>query len=173
MPIAKKFCFTCNAFKKDENTKHCFYCDKCIDNFDHHCYWINNCISKKNIKLFFFFLFLIIFNVTYNSYICFNSLVTNFRDLNNEYNIISGVDLEKIENDPNKKNYFKGNNSTVFVSIRNFTLQKGNLQGNLFLKFLETFPKKYFSEIFYSKAAKNVISAVTFIFCFGCLIPLM
>ena len=132
MPIAKKFCFTCNAFKKDEKTKHCFYCDKCIDNFDHHCYWINNCISKKNIKLFFFFLFLIIVNVTYNSYICFNSLVNNIGNFDKEYDIISDIGVQKIENDSIKINNVKGNNSTVFISIRNFSLEKGNIHGIYF-----------------------------------------
>ena len=132
MSIAKKFCFPCNAFKKDENTKHCFYCDKCIDDFDHHCYWINNCISKKNQRIFFFFLFLIITNVTYNSYICFNSLVTNFSNLDNKYDIISEINFHKIQNNPIKNTYIKDRNSTVLVSINNFSLEKVNQYGKYF-----------------------------------------
>jgi hypothetical protein len=130
MSIARKFCFICNAFKKDEYTKHCFYCEKCIENFDHHCYWTNNCISKKNIITFFFFLFLIIINVTYNSYICFNSLVTNFNSFDFDYDIISEINVQKFQNDSIKKNFLKGNNSTVIVGISNFSLHKGYLHGN-------------------------------------------
>ena len=47
------FCY----IKQNERTKHCDICKKCITNFDHHCYYINNCIGKKNNKIFFFFIF--------------------------------------------------------------------------------------------------------------------
>lgn len=43
--------------KKCERTKHCDICKKCIINFDHHCYYIDNCVGKKNNTVFFFFIF--------------------------------------------------------------------------------------------------------------------
>ncbi|BBN00402.1 palmitoyltransferase ZDHHC1/11 [Marchantia polymorpha subsp. ruderalis] len=45
------FCSLCEAeiFK---HSKHCRACDKCVDGFDHHCRWLNNCIGKKNYKTF-------------------------------------------------------------------------------------------------------------------------
>lgn len=36
-----------------ENTKHCRTCNKCVEGFDHHCSWLNNCIGRKNYKFFF------------------------------------------------------------------------------------------------------------------------
>lgn len=32
---------------RDQDTRHCHHCKKCIDGFDHHCIWFNNCIGKK------------------------------------------------------------------------------------------------------------------------------
>ncbi|MCO5557272.1 hypothetical protein L7F22_010833 [Adiantum nelumboides] len=29
-------------------SKHCRSCDKCVEGFDHHCRWLNNCIGRKN-----------------------------------------------------------------------------------------------------------------------------
>ena len=48
-------CPTCETvFKSD--SRHCYQCDKCIDGFDHHCAWINNCVGRKNHKIFYFYL---------------------------------------------------------------------------------------------------------------------
>ena len=35
-----------------KNTKHCFVCNRCCGDFDHHCIWLNNCIGKKNYRHF-------------------------------------------------------------------------------------------------------------------------
>ncbi|MES1920067.1 hypothetical protein MHBO_001790 [Bonamia ostreae] len=34
------------------DTKHCRECDRCTEHFDHHCKWLNNCVSRKNYKWF-------------------------------------------------------------------------------------------------------------------------
>ena len=51
----------------NKNTRHCIACDKCIENWDHHCFYLNACINNKNIKYFKFFMIqlglIIIFNM--------------------------------------------------------------------------------------------------------------
>ncbi len=55
-----KFCSTCHIFR-GPGVSHCKKCDNCVENFDHHCPWLGNCIGKNN--YYFFFIFLIFVNV--------------------------------------------------------------------------------------------------------------
>ncbi|XP_057487103.1 protein S-acyltransferase 24-like [Actinidia eriantha] len=52
-----QLCATCKIVRP-LRAKHCSTCDRCVEQFDHHCPWVSNCIGKKNKWDFFFFLIL-------------------------------------------------------------------------------------------------------------------
>lgn len=52
--ITNSFCSICEV-RTYRETKHCKRCNFCIDDFDHHCVWLNNCIGGKNYRFEFFF----------------------------------------------------------------------------------------------------------------------
>ncbi|KAL4449233.1 hypothetical protein ABPG74_015615 [Tetrahymena malaccensis] len=49
-------CSECNLVKP-ERSKHCYFCQRCVKVYDHHCPWVNNCIGANNYLIFFTFLF--------------------------------------------------------------------------------------------------------------------
>ena len=62
---AEDFCPNC-LVKNQFRSKHCLVCQCCVEEFDHHCFWVGNCIGKKNYTLFFIFLVVILINTLYN-----------------------------------------------------------------------------------------------------------
>ena len=50
------FCKYCNL-PTVSRSRHCFSCNECVLDFDHHCPFVANCIGRYNHKYFIFFLF--------------------------------------------------------------------------------------------------------------------
>ena len=53
---ASSLCPDCKIIKTGR-CSHCRLCDQCVDRFDHHCPWVNNCIGKGNFGRFYSFVF--------------------------------------------------------------------------------------------------------------------
>ncbi|XP_047053222.1 protein S-acyltransferase 18-like [Lolium rigidum] len=53
------FCPICDCEVK-LRSKHCKTCDRCVDGFDHHCRWLNNCIGRRNYAAFIMLMFFVL-----------------------------------------------------------------------------------------------------------------
>ena len=73
----RNFCFKCRIYF-NENIRHCIICDKCCKGFDHHCYWINNCVGERNYCLFLVFLVVTLIDLILKLSVCITNLVINY-----------------------------------------------------------------------------------------------
>ena len=93
-----KYCPKC-LVRRAKNLRHCIICDQCCENFDHHCYWVNNCIGKNNYSYFIIFLFLSFFDVFYILLICIYSFfVGKIRDIDDVINQCKENDFKSFGN---------------------------------------------------------------------------
>ena len=70
------YCIKCQI-KKEANSNHCYFCDECYSDFDHHCIWLKKCIGKNNKKNFYALILIILLNSIFNLIICFLSELNN------------------------------------------------------------------------------------------------
>jgi hypothetical protein len=45
------FCEFCDSYCSVDS-KHCRNCNRCVQEFDHHCMWFNNCVGSSNYRYF-------------------------------------------------------------------------------------------------------------------------
>ena len=48
-------CADCEVIRTDRS-RHCSICNRCVERFDHHCPWVNNCVGYNNHGVFLSFL---------------------------------------------------------------------------------------------------------------------
>ena len=60
-----QLCPDCEIIRTPRS-RHCGTCNQCVERFDHHCPWINNCIGINNHKYFMVFIFLLVCNISIN-----------------------------------------------------------------------------------------------------------
>ena len=76
-------CVICRRKMKDD-TVHCIVCGICIDNWDHHCFWLNTCIHKGTKQKFKLFFISIICTLVLNMIFGFILIIYSFKDNNEE-----------------------------------------------------------------------------------------
>ena len=81
----EEYCPYC-LVKRKFRSKHCLVCQQCVDEFDHHCFWVGNCIGKKNYTFFFTFLIYILLNTLFIMGI-------------NIYYLVNEISVEEIKNE--------------------------------------------------------------------------
>ena len=104
-------CIKCIRIKKP-NTIHCLVCNLCIDDWDHHCFWLNCCITQNNKKCFASFLIALFSFLFINIIFCLSFLFFYWTENSNDY-------INNIFNNENGKNEYL---HILYISIFLFFL---------------------------------------------------
>ena len=75
----KNYCPNCYIEKNEKIITHCFICNKCVYDFNHHCFWLNCCIGGSN--KYFYFIFLLM-NLIYVLSLIYFGVLGVFNEIN-------------------------------------------------------------------------------------------
>lgn len=67
-------CPECKVIRTPRS-RHCNICNLCVERFDHHCPYINNCVGYNNHVYFLLFIFFIVANLIYNAILTVWSII--------------------------------------------------------------------------------------------------
>ena len=85
---------------KEDNSRYCLICEKYIQGFNHHCYWVANCIGELNFNKFMLFVVICIINIGYNLFLILlyftSGILSKFFDLNKSYFFYYENELDEI-----------------------------------------------------------------------------
>lgn len=73
-------CHLCNINTSSRKTKHCGICNKCVDRFDHHCKWLNNCVGHRNYVAFILCVISALLIALFTAVLCLADIALFFKD---------------------------------------------------------------------------------------------
>lgn len=77
--VRLKYCDTCKIYRPPRSS-HCRQCDNCVEDEDHHCIWLNNCIGRRNYRYFLIFVTTASLYAFLTSALCLTHLLILYND---------------------------------------------------------------------------------------------
>lgn len=103
---------------RPQDSRHCYICNKCVQRFDHHCQWMNNCIGVGNHTYFYLFLLSTLGYLGLLIYACSQALLVGFQ---NEIEVESPLSyvIESLEISPSlmEIGFYSVIGVTLFFSV--------------------------------------------------------